>query len=135
MGCASFEDSVAGIECVHDKFSNHRPQAANPRGDKGESGAAAIPGHVLRVAELARVQNGCDELNSGEFSYRQKSLPHPMNPESRPRLASTRATNSHYDMTMNSARNTISAGQFKARCLSLIDHVANSGETLVIFGQ
>ena len=33
---------------------------------------------------------------------------------------------------MNNARNTIPAGQFKARCLGLLDQVANSGETLVI---
>lgn len=38
----------------------------------------------------------------------------------------------HYDVTMKSARNTIPAGQFKARCLGLLDQVANSGETFVI---
>jgi prevent-host-death family protein len=35
-------------------------------------------------------------------------------------------------MTMKHARNTIPAGEFKARCLGLLDQVANSGETLVI---
>jgi hypothetical protein len=30
------------------------------------------------VAELARVQTTTMRLNSGEFSYRQESLPHPM---------------------------------------------------------
>jgi len=30
------------------------------------------------------------------------------------------------------ARNTVPAGEFKARCLGLLDHVALSGETLVI---
>jgi len=33
---------------------------------------------------------------------------------------------------MKTARNTIPAGQFKARCLGLLDQVAESGETLVI---
>jgi len=47
-------------------------------------------------------------------------------------LALTRGQYGHYDVTMKSARNTIPAGQFKARCLGLLDQVATSGETLVI---
>jgi prevent-host-death family protein len=35
-------------------------------------------------------------------------------------------------MTMKSERNTIPAGEFKARCLGLLDQVARSGEILVI---
>ena len=38
----------------------------------------------------------------------------------------------HNNVTMKAARNTIPAGQFKARCLGLLDQVAESGETLVI---
>ena len=35
-------------------------------------------------------------------------------------------------MTMKLERNTIPAGEFKARCLGLLDQVARSGEILVI---
>jgi prevent-host-death family protein len=35
-------------------------------------------------------------------------------------------------MTMKGARRTISAAEFKARCLKLLDQVAASGETLIV---
>jgi prevent-host-death family protein len=35
-------------------------------------------------------------------------------------------------MTMKRERNVIPAGKFKARCLGLLDQVAESGETLII---
>ena len=38
----------------------------------------------------------------------------------------------HNDMTMNNARKTIAAGQFKARCLGLIDQVSRNKEILII---
>lgn len=39
----------------------------------------------------------------------------------------------HYShMTMDTHSNTIGAGEFKARCLALLDEVAASGRTLVI---
>jgi prevent-host-death family protein len=37
-----------------------------------------------------------------------------------------------YNPRMSEERNTIPAGKFKARCLGLLDHVAKSGETVVI---
>lgn len=43
-----------------------------------------------------------------------------------------REQHGHYNLNMKNSRNTIPAGQFKARCLGLLDQVANSGETLVI---
>jgi prevent-host-death family protein len=46
--------------------------------------------------------------------------------------AQTKRQYGHYNVTMKRARYTIPAGKFKAKCLGLLDQVANSGEILVI---
>ncbi len=38
----------------------------------------------------------------------------------------------HINMTMKPLRKSIPAGEFKAKCLSLLDEVARSGEAVVI---
>jgi len=43
-----------------------------------------------------------------------------------------RVTDDYSDMTMSSQSRLVPAGQFKARCLALLDEVALTGEDLIV---